>query len=281
MRVRGYGTEVWAVTQGGRSEAELRGLEFGPYEIEVSAAGYATTVRKIELYSVVPNRIIVVLNRDGSLDPITTPPTTRIPENARKEVQRGVEAFKAKQFSAAEKHLRKAYKRAPENADLNYLLGMFYVEKKDFGQARSFLEKAITIDPRHAHSLTTLGRLLLQQKDTSGAINYLEKSVSIDSGQWAAHWLLGSAYLRQGEFAKASQEAQAAIDKGKGAGNAARLTLGQALAGLGQFQNAIEQLETFLREVPASPVAPEVSRMVNQLKATVANGPQLPPRHPL
>ncbi len=282
VRAQSYATEVWAVTRGGRSEARFGNLEPGPYDLQVSAAGYATVVRSIELPIGAPEiRIVVVLNRDGSLDPITTPPSSRIPENARKEVERGIEAYKTKQFSAAEKHLRKAYKRAPENADLNYLLGVLYLEKKDFGQARSFLETAIAADPRHARALTTLGRVLLIQKEAAGAINYLQKSLAVDPGQWTAHWLLGSAYLRRKEFEKASQESQAAIEMGKGAGNAARLVLGQALAGAGQYPKAIEELETFLQEVPASPMAAEVRGLITQLQAAVAAGPaassKLPP----
>ncbi len=271
------GADEWKVTRY-RSEAVFQEVLPGSYEIEVSAAGYGTVVEKLDTQnSFGMNRVYIVLKRDGSMPAISTPPTAGVPEDVRKDTQRGIEALKAGQYTPAERNLRKAYKKYPDNPDLNYLLGALYVQKKDFGEAKNYLGKAAAANPPSVRSLVMLGRVLLQQKDTSGAIGYLQRAVTLDPEQWMAYSLLATGYLRQGQNDKAEESARAALRTGKGAANAARLPLGQALAQMGRLPEAIDEFEGFVRDVPGSPMVGEVQQLIAQLKAAVAQGSAVAP----
>ena len=85
-----------------------------------------------------------------------------------------------------------------------------------------------------------------------------------------AHYLLADAYLQQHEYEKARQQADIAIDRSKGAGNSARLVLGQALANLGKNEEAIAALETFLHQSSENTQAAQVRELIAQIKARAA-----------
>ncbi len=254
-----------------QSDAIFDKLDPGVYDVEVSAAGYTTASQRFEL-SIVGDRITVMLKRSGDIPIVSAPSLESIPKPARKDAARGVEELMTGQFGPSEKHLRKAFSKAPGNAELNYLLAALYIQKKDLPQARKALETAVTADPQHVRALTAMGRVLVQQKDYAGAVPYLEKAAALDPEAWTVHSLLSNLYLRQGAFSKAEEQARDALRTGKGAGTSARIPLAQSLAYLGRVPEAIEELDTFLREAPGSPAAADVQRVRATLQKAVAQG---------
>ena len=96
-----------------------------------------------------------------------------------------------------------------------------------------------------------------------------------------AHYLLAESYLRLNEFEKAREQAQAAVERGKGNGGVAQVPLGEALASLGRDPEAIQTLNAFLREMPESPSAPGIRELVATLErreaSQTASSEKLPP----
>jgi tetratricopeptide (TPR) repeat protein len=133
-------------------------------------------------------------------------------------------------------------------------------------QAKAYLAHAATLDPHDVQALTLLGRLYIQQGDSGAARTALEQAVAADPENWEAHNLLGNVYLKLNEFEKAREQAQLAIERGKGGGGAAQLVLGEALANLGRDQEAIQALKSFLQYAPTSPTAPQVRDLIAQLE---------------
>jgi tetratricopeptide (TPR) repeat protein len=263
-------TAVWQTTAD-KSEAYFTDLGVGQYEIEVSAMGYLTVHKP---YSVVgaytTYNVEVTLQRDPTSVDIKEPNAPDMPSKARKSTQRGVHALKSGNLKDAQKQLEAALKIAPNSADINFLLGYLYFLKKDFSAAQGFLVKAVTADPRNAQALTLLGRVRLHTGDSVAAKATLEDAVATDPDYWMAHYLLADAYLQQHEYEKARQQADIAIDRSKGAGNSARLVLGQALANLGKNEGAIAALETFLHQSSENTQAAQVRELIAQIKARAA-----------
>ncbi|MGC2446779.1 MAG: hypothetical protein WA477_03990, partial [Candidatus Sulfotelmatobacter sp.] len=77
------------------------------------------------------------------------------------------------------------------------------------------------------------------------------------------------------DYGKARDEAQVAIAKSpkmeKNATSPSHLVLGEALAGLGQNQDAIKALNTFLNETPRHPMAGEVRTLIDEIKEQSPN----------
>lgn len=258
-------TVTWQTTTDG-SVAALNDVPFGHYDIEVSAVGYLSAHKEMQIVSAINTvKLDFVLQRDpGALQLGFSAET--MPPKARKDTKHGVAALKSGNLKSAQKYFAAAYQVAPANPDLNFLMGYLRYQQKDFDQAQNYLGTATRLRPRDVQSLTLLGRLGLQKEDYVGASSILEKAVAADSEYWAAHDLLAGAYLKQGKYEQARQHAQWAVDKGNGGTGSARLVLGQALVNLGQREQGIQTLKVFVQDSPKSPAAAQVNYLIAELE---------------
>ena len=264
-------TVSWQTTSD-RSEASFGDLPFGHYDIEVSAVGYLTAHKELQVISAL-NTVNeeIVLQRDPTAFRLDL--DEGMPTKARKETKHGISALKSGNLKQAQRWLDAAYQLAPENSDLNFLMGYLSYQQKDFDHAQTYLGAAANLNPRDAQSLTLLGRLGLQREDYVTASSTLEKAVAADSEYWMAHDLLASSYLKQKKYEEARQQAELAIAKGKGNAGSARLVLGQAQVNLGQVQEGIETLKSYLKDSPKSPTAPQVTNLIADLERPEALAP--------
>ena len=257
---------VRILTQGGPALAEnttdmsgkttITDLPPGNYIVEASAAGYLAVTQDVHLemrwsfatvsLAMKPDNVGLPKNESASAAPILAP-------NARKEVQKGLEAFEKPDLALARKHFERALAMAPGNPDVQFLMGALEAQEKHFPVAREHLEKAIQIYPNHVRSLQLLGELYNQQDQAKNAVPLLEKAVALEDGSWRSHWALGVAYLKTNEPLKARQQAERAIALGKAAAGVAHLLEAQALMDLGQFDAAEMSLQAFIQDDPTNP----------------------------
>jgi tetratricopeptide (TPR) repeat protein len=260
-------TNKWGTTEA-RSQITFDDVPASDYEVGVSAAGYQTATKNLSVMTAQHHELLVRLKRDDSG---ADPTLFRVNGSRRRPARRskiGIAALNAGNVNQAQKHLGAAYKLAPSNADVTYLMGLLYFKRKDTTQAETYWNKTIAINPEHVRALTSLGQLRLQQKDYSGSVSPLEQATSVDPGFWMAHFLLADAYLRNGEFERSRQQAELAIEKGKGAANGSELVLGEALANLGRREDAIRAFEAFLQQSPGNQAAPAVREMMARLQSS-------------
>jgi len=256
---------VWQSTTD-QSESTFPDLDVGVYDIEVSAVGYLTEHKELDVPGTLQTiRLEVVLRPDPTAVNLNASDDA-IPANARKDAQRAVIDLKSGNVKEAEKRLDKVYKVAPSSAQVNFLFGYLFLQLKDYEKSEAYLSHAAILDPRRVQTLTLLGRVQLQRQHYEDARKTLEQAVAANSGDWMAHNLLADAYLKQKEYEKAREQAQRAIDEGKGAGSAAYLVLGQALANIGRDQEGIQALKTFLQTDPESPTAPQVRAFIAEIE---------------
>ena len=120
-------------------------------------------------------------------------------------------------------------------------------------------EKAIELDPQFASAYTALGwsyHLQVEygwtefiEQTSQRAVNLARKALSLDDFQPSAHELLGSVYIRQGQYDLAIAELQQALDLNP---NDARIfnEMGEVLLYAGQTDNAIKFMKMGLRFNP-------------------------------
>src|SRR5579863_1612495 len=260
---------LWQTTTD-TSETIFGDLGFGKYEVEVSAVGYLTGRKEIEILSMLqPVRVEMVLNRDPAaveLDAAGAP----LPAKANKETKRGIADLKSGKLQDAKKQLESAYKIAPSSARVNFLLGYLAFQQQNFDQAQTYLSTSAKLDPQDVQALNLLGRLHLVRKDYAAAQATLEQAVAADPESWMAHNFLADAYLKRSDYQNALTQADIAIDKGRSGAGAAQIVRGEALADLGRSQEAIETLQTYLQSAPDSPSAPQVRQLIATLEQRVS-----------
>jgi tetratricopeptide (TPR) repeat protein len=262
---------IWRTTED-RSIATFEDVPFGVYDIEVSAVGYLPEHQELradlQFYSY---RLEMKVKPDPNAIDFTIPPASQISSKARKQINRAIADLKSGKWKAAQKQLEAADILAPSNSEVNFLLGYLFFQKKDYEQARSSLDKAIASDPHNAQALTLSGEVRFRSRDFTGAKPILEQAVAANPASWMAHYLLAETCLKLNEFDKSREQAQLAVERGKGGGNAAQIVLGEALANLGRDPEAIQALKAFLDRTPDSPSAPAVRELVATLERREAD----------
>jgi tetratricopeptide (TPR) repeat protein len=268
-------TNLWRTTSE-HSQVVFEDIAAADYQIEVSAAGYDTATESVHvMFAREHSGVTVRLRRSDSSGALAAvPPGQLLAGKARNEAQKGLEDLNAGKLKDAQKHLGKAYKIAPGNADLNYLMAVLCSRTNRTDEVGGYLNKAIDRNPKHVRALTMLGEWQLWRKDYKDAMTPLQQAVSADPGFWTAHWLLAQVYFKNGDFEKSRNQAEAAIRKGKGAAASAELVLGEALANLGRNKEAVETLETYLREEPKSAVGERVQKRIAQLQIPEPSYPE-------
>jgi len=252
------------------SQGVFNNVEYGEYDIEVSAVGYLSERRQLQVVnSLSPIQLKFRLKRDPEAINLDVPDMV-ISAKARKEVKRGVSALKSNNLKEAEKQLGAAYGSDPSSSDVNFLLGYLHYQKREYERAADYLRAAANINPRNKQALTLLGRAGLQQKDYPAARWALEQAVIEDADNWQPHDLLADTYLHQGNFDRARDEARVAIEKGRGHGSPAHLVLGEALVSLGDDKAGVEALNRFLEESPLHPMAGQVRGLIAEIEEHAA-----------
>ena len=262
---------IWRTTEE-RSIATFEDVPFGVYDIEVSAVGYLPEHQELradlQFYSY---RLEMKVKPDPNAIDFTIPPASQISSKARKQINRAIADLKSGKWKGAQKKLEAADILAPSNSEVNFLLGYLFFQKKDYEQARSSLDKAIASDPHNAQALTLSGEVRFRSRDFAGAKPILEQAVAANPASWMAHYLLAETCLKLNEFDKSREQAQLAVERGKGGGNAAQIVLGEALANLGRDPEAIQALKAFVDRTPDSPSAPAVRELVATLERREAD----------
>jgi tetratricopeptide (TPR) repeat protein len=252
------------------SQGVFNNVEYGEYDIEVSAVGYLSERRQLQVVnSWSPIQLKFTLKRDPEAINLDVPDMV-ISAKARKEVKRGVSALKSNNLKEAEKQLGAAYSSDPSSSDVNFLLGYLNYQTREYERAADYLRAATNINPRNKQALTLLGRAGLQQKDYPAARWALERAVIEDADNWQPHDLLANTYLHQGNFDRARDEARVAIEKGKGHDSPAQLVLGEALVSLGDDKAGVQALNRFLEESPLHPMAGQVRGLIAEIEEHAA-----------
>ena len=258
-------------TQISQSEWQFQGLQVGTeYVIRIEAKGYRTENRHVTLppYDNASVRADVYLVPVGRPSNAFSPPPGHfaLSPRAQREVQDAIKDLKSGKYSNSRKHLEKALKMAPRHPGVNYLMGLSYLREHQAALAIPYLKKSLSVDPSQSPAVMALGIALYEQKDYAGAIDLLNKAIATGLSSWQAHWVLAGCYVREKQYELARQHAEKALEIGKKDASRAQVVLGQALAGLGQNQQAIEAFEAFLKKNSHDPEARNVRAEIARLR---------------
>jgi tetratricopeptide (TPR) repeat protein len=258
-----------------QDEWAFLGLQVGsPYVIRVEAKGYRTVREYVSLAPIdgATKRVRVYMVPEGRPPHVNAAPPGHflLSPAAQREVQQAIKKLKSGKTADARKHLEKALRLAPGHPGVNYLMALSYLREGQTAKAVPYLEKSLSIDPGEVPALLALATVRYQQSRYPEAIRLLKRAIVSAPGSWQAHWILAGCYVREKKYEQARREAKAALKAGKKEASRARLVLGEALAGLGQREQAIAAFETFLKENRHDPAAERVRAEVKRLRQPTA-----------
>jgi TolA-binding protein len=232
----------------------------GMYVIRLNQFGYKEVVIGVNLIDTLRAYITLDLKPDAatpsagsSVAAMGNPVSAAdlgVPENARREFEKGESALKQSKLDDGISHLRKALKLYELFPQAYTLLGTAYLDQKNWKAAEAALQKATTLDSKSADAYLALGAVFNQTKDYSRAESALLRGLELKPDASAGHYELAKTYWELGRWQEAAPHA----------------LLGNILLRERNPQSALHEYQEYLRLDPNGPMAPGVRQMIEKLQ---------------
>jgi len=192
----------------------------------------------------------------------------RFPKKAVKEYDKGLEAEKKGKTDEAIERYRGALKIAPDYYPAHNNLGSLYLGKGDFTSAEAEFREAVRLDQNEAQAYFNLGNVFLLTKRYTESESVLDAGLQRRPDSAFGRFLSGSLNTRMGKFAEAEKSLREAL----------RLdpTMSQAYLQLvnlylqqNRREDAIAELQAFLKAFPNAPAAAKANEVLHRLQGEV------------
>lgn len=279
------GEIIAQVTPEGSGRFAFSGIRRGLYYVSARAPGYREASQRADLMMMRHMTIYLTLVPDQR-NPAPQAPAAagpvdqrqlRIPENARKEFERGTkELFENKNREASLPHLRKATELYPEYYEAYHLMGTVYMDQQQWDQAEEMLNRALQVNQEFAPTYFALGALRNQQGKPAEAEKFLLRGLELQPDAWQAHLEICQTYFSQGQLPQAEHHAARAHEL-KPELPVVHLVLANIYVAENSYAPARTEYQHFLDRAPQSPAAPRVQEQIRQLDRALARPASPPP----
>ena len=190
----------------------------------------------------------------------------RFPKNALKEYKRGVDAERKGQHDEAISHYLSALKISPEYYPAHNNLGSLYLGKADFKSAEEQFQEVIRLDQNDPQAYFNLGNLLMLTGRYPESEKALASGLQRQPDSAFGSFLQGSLYGRTGKLTEAEKSLRTALQLDATMWQA-HLQLVNLYLQQNRRQNAIAELQAFLKSFPSAPAAPKANELLNKLRS--------------
>ena len=239
-------------------------------ELRVSVPGYhplTFTMRDradLGRYEVGTLHLRRIAGVEGSAISVTS---LMVPNNARKEYEKGLKELHSNHADAAQQHLEKAVAEYDKYAAAWNELGQIHLSKHQGDQAREAFQKAIAADPQYTQPYTSLARLELESQHYESAVDTAAKLLELDPSITYASFIhaVGSFNLNRLDVAEKS-----ARDAEKGEhGNLPQIhaLLAQIFMQKQDYPRAVLQMRDYLKESPNGQFAAQIKKDLEQIQS--------------
>jgi len=210
---------------------------------------------------------------DSSSSGLVTVSELSIPAKARKEFDRALESLRKQDLKSALEQLNKAVSIYPAFPGAYNNLGVVYARLGDAVCERQALEKAIELNDHFALAYLNWARMSLANSDFRDAEAALSKVFKLDPSDPMATVLLAYSEFMQGHFEEAVATSGRAHRLEKPHAFAHRVAA-RALEKEAQWDRAVAELETCLKEDPNGPLSASVRRELEIVQGARSAPPQ-------
>jgi tetratricopeptide (TPR) repeat protein len=259
---------------------QFAGVVAGTYYISVKAAdpGLQQLLQKIDLINTgvsVTNyskeRFDFSLKRTAASERPTVVGTVfaqAVPPEAQKEYLSALASLSKGEGEAAIVKLKRATEIFPTYFLALQQLGLLYIDIEKDQQAISPLTKSLEINPRSTQSHLGLGMAYVNLHRPKDAIKELNQALALDRREFRSYLYLGMALIDTGKLDEAEKSLKEAYSiGGPTRARTAHLYLASIYSTRKEYQKAIDELETYLRENPKAPNASQIQEAIRKMKA--------------
>ena len=190
-----------------------------------------------------------------------------VPKPALELYEKGIEFAKQGETEKAIDNLKKAVSlHANFGLALNEL-GVQYLKRGELDKAAEAFTKVLQLSPDAPEPSLNLGIVLLNQKKFTEAETQLRTAVKKNEHSFTAHQYFGISLIYVKNYPEAEKELRRAIELGGPKASQAHYYLGGLYWKAGNFRQAADELETYLKLEPKAANADKVRTTVKELRS--------------
>jgi tetratricopeptide (TPR) repeat protein len=190
-----------------------------------------------------------------------------VPKHAVELYEKGVAFAQQGETEKAIDHLKRAISlHANFGLALNEL-GVQYLKRGDLDKAAEAFTKVLQLSPEAPEPCLNYGIVLLNQKKFPEAEVQLRTAVKKNEHSFSAHQYFGISLIYVKNYQEAETELRRAIELGGPKASQAHYYLGGLYWKAGNFRQAADELETFLKLEPKAANADKVKTTVKELRS--------------
>ncbi len=254
-------------------------LSHAPFDFHVRASGKdieETTSDTIHFDQNMDKGTVrtVFLNVKSTLEPqaqsksaVTSVAQAQVPKAARNAFHDGLTAWDKKNYQQAADAFEKATALYPQYDEAFNDLGMMYAHLDQAAKSRAAFETAVKLNDKNASADRNLAGLLLRDRDYQGAGDLARKSLAVDPSNAFAWTIAAISDLQAGNPDLAVKACKRAHETPHANYALCHFVAGQAYERLHDPAAAKLEYETYLKETPDGPEAPQVKKALAHLAA--------------
>jgi tetratricopeptide (TPR) repeat protein len=188
-----------------------------------------------------------------------------VPDNARREYEKGESSLEQHKLDASVGHFRKAVQMYETFPQAYERLGSAYLQQQKWTEAQTALQRAIRLDPKLAEASLELGAVFNQTREYSKAEAALTHGLELNPDSPMGHYELAKALWALGRWQDAAPHASTAVAALPDLA-AAHVLLGNILLRQQDLDGALREYQTYLRLDPNGSMAAGTREMVEKIK---------------
>ena len=256
----------------GTGRLEFSNLFPQPYILRISKPGYRTTEVSVDVRrGETAKSVNAQLQREqGDVSALTAGMVSArdlyIPKPALTAAQKGIQALNEKKDAQqAVRFFQEAVRLFPEYYEAYFMLGSAQMQLKAYDEAQQAFEKAIELNPQFVRPYYPLAVLLTSRKRHEDAERLLLRAIEMDGQNWEGPFELARSYANRQLWEKALHYGEMAHSRPNPA-TKVHLLMADLYSNTGQTDNAIMELEKFIRLDPNSSFLPKAKAALEQLR---------------
>jgi tetratricopeptide (TPR) repeat protein len=256
-------------------------------ELQVSVGGYQPLTKTITSPADIQGidaGTLLLRRREGVQGSSISVTSMQVPENARKEFEKGQKDEHSNHLESAQQHMEKAVALYDKYAAAWNELGKIAAGNKDLDKARQAFEKAIAVDAQYIPPYVSLAALELQTQQYDNAAETAGKILALDPTIGLASFIQAAADFKLNRLDEAEKSAKDAENEPHEAIPQVHVLLAQIFVEKQDLANAATQLRAYLKEAPHGSFADEAKKNLEGIEKATAdtgdksNAPAEPPQ---
>jgi Flp pilus assembly protein TadD len=184
-----------------------------------------------------------------------------ISPRSRREFEKAQIRLRADDADSALFHLQKAIDQSPEFLEAINSTGIIYFQRKNYAEAEKFFRMALELDADAFEPQLNLGGVLLMQGKGAEAREVNEQAYNVFPQEALAAAQLGLSYFLLGDYGQAIRYLDQAKELDAAHFTFPQITLAQIFLRLNQPEDAMKEVEEFLRLHPDSAEVPKAREL--------------------